>query len=177
MYRIRLPRAFGRKVGIQSLEQMRGSKEFFVGLAWASLAGLVPGLAAHRAPELWPGALVAFSVIFLLAFQRTLVLDYQAVRADQIVGRETLASLLNKRRARQLFGLATVCAIGILMMGIGAGWVSRFAWPFSAAVALAGVVFLRAARRRDVTDEWSEARVDWVFYVAGLCAFVAMATG
>lgn len=175
MYRTRLPRDIGRRIGIQSLEQVRGSKELFVGLAWASLGGLVPGLAGGEGLDRWPASLVAFAVTFLLAFQRTLVLDYQAVRADQIVGRETLAGVLSDRLVRRVFFAATMGAVLILGIGLTGGLVGSFGWPLAAAVALAGLVFLRVAQRRDLTDEWAEARVDWVFYVAGLCGLVALA--
>ncbi|MHC4481373.1 MAG: 4-hydroxy-3-methylbut-2-enyl diphosphate reductase [Planctomycetota bacterium] len=148
-YRVRLPRGVGARVGFGSLEQLPGSKELFVGLAWGALASLVPALAALPGSVAWRGVAVAFAAAFLLAFQRTLAQDLRDVQADQLMGRETLAGVLGPRGAERLF-----CALVLLLVGVVAGlgcaaeWSSSFCFPLLAAVPYALVYFglLRRAR-------------------------------
>ena len=169
-YRRHLPRGIAVRAGIRSLEQLPGSKEIFVALAWAVLGVAVPALSTGRIAEVWPSALVAFSVTFLLTFQRTLALDLQALRADRIFGRETLAGLVGNRGALRLF-LAITTAGVLILIGLGgvAGCPALYrVLPLLAPISLAAC--MAAARWSRPDSEWSELAVDGQFYLAGLLA-------
>jgi 4-hydroxy-3-methylbut-2-enyl diphosphate reductase len=150
---------------------LRGSKEIFVGLAWATLCTLVPALASITLGRR-PLATAAIAVVtFLFAFERTLALGCRAVRADQIVGRETLAGLLGEAGARRVLAAATAVALALVLAGWALGGLTNFA-PAMAAVALGvGMIGLRLLRTGEMEDEWSEVRADLPFYLAGLAAF------
>jgi len=172
MYRRHLPGGIATRIGIRSLEQLPGSKEIFVALAWAVLGVAVPALTTGRIVEMWPSVLVAFSVTFLLAFQRTLALDLQALQADRIFGRETLASMVGDRGALPLF-LAITTSVVVILLGLGgaAGCTPlSHILPLMAPVALASCV--AAARWSRPDSEWSELAVDGQFYLAGLLAMM-----
>ncbi|MHC4789428.1 MAG: 4-hydroxy-3-methylbut-2-enyl diphosphate reductase [Planctomycetota bacterium] len=173
MYRVRLPRALTVRTGFRSLEQLPGSKELFVGLAWGALAAVVPALAAPQAMADWRGVLVAFVVAFLLAFQRTLAQDMRDVEADQLVGRETLAGVLGPRVAERLFfGLLVLLAAVIAGVGCIAEWSSPFCFPLLACVPYALVYFTVLRRRKGPEGELAEALIDGQFYVIGLIALI-----
>jgi len=165
-YRWRLPPAVSGRTGLRSLEHLPGSKELFVGLAWGTLAGLVPALAADGVPQALPGGGVAFVVAFVLAFQRSLALDLRDVEGDQLVGRETLAGVLGPEAARRILMLfAPALACVAVLGGCAAGWTTRFCLPLLACVPYVPVCFLALRRwpRRDA--ELAEALVDGGFYL------------
>jgi (E)-4-hydroxy-3-methyl-but-2-enyl pyrophosphate reductase len=170
MYRRHLPSGVAARIGIRSLEQLPGSKELFIALAWAVLGVLVPALTTGRIVEMWPSVLVVFAVTFLLAFQRTLALDLQALQADRIFGRETLARMVGDRGALRLFLAITMCVV-VILVGLGSATgctdLSRVL-PLIAPFAL--VACIGAARWSILDCEWAELAVDGQFYLAGLIA-------
>ncbi|MFO7956664.1 MAG: 4-hydroxy-3-methylbut-2-enyl diphosphate reductase [Candidatus Brocadiia bacterium] len=169
-YRLKLPGSLVEGLGLRSLEQVPASKEVFVGLAWATLAALVPALAVEEAAGVWRPALLAFGVCFLMAFQRTLALDLRDVEADQLMGRETLATLLGPGGASRLFigiGLAEVL---LLVAGASGGWAASLAY-WLPVVALYSLVAFRLLRSPDgVQEELCEVLVDGQFYLAAVLA-------
>lgn len=173
MYRFSLPRALSARTGFISLEQLPASKELFVGLAWGTLAALVPALAAGPGAARWSGAAIAFTVAFLMAAQRTLALDLADVEADQLVGRETLAGVIGTHAAARLFFvLAALLACVIVGGGCIAGWTSSFCFPMLVAVPYAVASFI-VLRRWDRPDgELTGVMIDGQFYLAGLAALM-----
>jgi len=172
MYRRHLPGGIAARIGIRSMEQLPGSKELFIALAWAVLGVAVPALTTGRIVEMWPSVAVVFSVTFLLAFQRTLALDLQALQADRIFGRETLARMVGDRAALRLFLGITTCVV-VILIGLGGAVgctpLSRVL-PLIAPVALLSCI--AAARWSTLDSEWSELAVDGQFYLAGLIALL-----
>ena len=178
LYRRRLPRAVGARIGFQSLEQLPGSKELFVGLAWACLAALVPALSVHWTLTVWRGAAVAFVVSFLMASQRTLALALGAVRADQIVGRETVAGRVGLRGAMRLFGaLAAAQCILLAIAGGAMGWTTAFCYLLLAVVVCGYLAFRAVALNRWPGGYVSEMAVDAQFYLAGIFGLLWAAVG
>jgi len=170
-YRLKLPGALVEKLGLRSLEQVPASKEVFVGLAWATLAALVPALATGEPLAVWRPGVLAFGVCFLMAFQRTLALDLRDVEADQLMGRETLATLLGPAGASRLF--FAVVAVEVLML-LTAGlidWCTALAY-WLPTVAVYSLVAFRLLRSPDrVQEELCEVLVGGQFYLAaGLAA-------
>jgi 4-hydroxy-3-methylbut-2-enyl diphosphate reductase len=174
MYRVPLPLWVGRRIGFRSLELLAGSKELFVGLAWGALAAVVPSLAGGLGAVAWRSTLTAFLVAFLMAFERTLLLDLGDVAADQIVGRETLAGVLGVRRAEQAFTATLVgLAAALGLLGGLAGWAGPPAWLMLICVPYALGCFLALRRGWRRPGEWAELAVDGQFYLAAIAAAAA----
>lgn len=167
LYRFKFPRTLG--LGVRSLDSIPGSKEIFVGLAWGTMAGLVPAVAAQPSAPDWRGAFVAFGAASLLAFQRTLALDLRAVQADQLVGRETLAHALGARTAERVFmAQVALFAAVVGLLGLVAGWATSYCMPMLVAVPYS--LFYAAVLRRPLRGEWAELLVDGLFPVLGAAA-------
>ncbi len=176
LYRFRLPRPLAARIGVGSLEQLPGSKELFVGLAWAALAALVPALAGTGSVGSLGAVAIAFAASFLMVFERTLLLDLRDVEADQIVGRETLAGLLGAPAARWLF-FAVVAALAVVIGAGGcvAGWTTPFCYLLLLSVpyALGSYAMLHLGGPATAREgALAEALVDGQFYLAGLAALL-----
>ncbi len=164
MYRIRLPRPFAERLRLRSLEQIPASKEIFVGLAWGTLAALIPALVSGAG---WPGGVTVFAVCFLAAFERTLALDLRDVEADQLVGRETLVRFLGPGRASGLFFVLVALSAALLTGGAMGGYTSAMGFALLPGLlwALAYFVVLRSRR---VEEDTAGLLVDGQFYLMGL---------
>jgi len=174
MYRMSFPHGLARRFGLRSMEQLPGSKELFVGLAWATLAALVPALGTASARPHPAAVAVAFGAAFLLACQRTLLMDLRDVATDKIVGRETLARLLGARTAGPLcIGLTLAVGAVLVLGGCVAGWTSSACYPILLGVpyglACHGIV-RRPGGRVSEQELLAEAVVDGQFYVIGAAA-------
>jgi 4-hydroxy-3-methylbut-2-enyl diphosphate reductase len=103
-----VPKSFSKVVRYRSLEQIPGSKEIFISMAWAVSTGLIPflGSSVRYSPAL-PIVLV---FTFSMAFIRTTLLGVDDVQGDRIVGKETIPIAMGKRSTKQL-----LIAISILL--------------------------------------------------------------
>jgi len=163
-----------------SLKRIPGSKELFVGLAWAVTAALVPALAADeqggawRLAEHWKGVSVAGLFAFLAAFQRTLLTDLRDVEGDQLVGRETIAALMGQRASKPLM-VALLAAQAVVLAGLGGllGWTTGLSYVMLAAVVYYGFCVALFHKGQLPESELGEALVDGKFYACGLLALVS----
>ncbi len=166
LYRLRWPRPLAERLLLNSLEQLPASKEVAVGLAWGSMAALLPALAA-RSP-LGP-SIVVFAVCTLMGFQRTLALDLRDVQADQLVGRETLVRVIGPLAASRLLLLLSLAGAGLLVGAGLAGYLSAVA-PWCALASAYGALSSAALRHGDLQEDAAEVLVDGQFYLmAALC--------
>jgi 4-hydroxy-3-methylbut-2-enyl diphosphate reductase len=163
-------------MGFRSLEQLPGSRELFTGLAWATLAALVPSLAAGPARAWHASVAVSFLASLLLVAERTLTLGLGAVESDRLVGRETLAGMLGPPAVRWVFfSLAALLAGVIGLGGCLGGATTDFCLPFLLVVPYVAACFLLMQRLRRPAGALTEALTDAVFYLAGLLALAWMA--
>ncbi|MBS3763912.1 MAG: UbiA family prenyltransferase, partial [Planctomycetes bacterium] len=159
-------------LGLRALQRFPGSKEVFVGLAWAFTTALVPVLAVRAMPLGWPGLAVAGVFTFTLAFQRALLTDLRDVEGDQLVGRETLGVVLGERSCRILlsaippFQALLLFAAGIL------NWTPPVAYVMLFVAAYGGLSFQLFRRGKLPRAELGEALIDTKFYLCGLLAFL-----
>jgi len=161
----------GRRIGIGSLRQIPGSKELFVGLAWAVTTALIPGLVQGNPATHWRQISVAILLSFLLGGQRTLMTDLRDVEGDQLMGRETMAVALGESRAKVLFILSMAGEAVLLgVLGGAAGWASPFSYMLLPLVPYAALYFLLFHFRRLPEGEIGEALIDGKFYFCGLLA-------
>ena len=161
----------GRRVGIASLQHIPGSKELFVGLAWAVTTALIPGIVQGDMPSHWRAIGTACLLSFILGGQRTLMTDLRDVDGDQLIGRETIAVALGEIKAKKLFLLSLGCEAALLgIVGGALGWVSPFSYVLLLLVPYAALYFLLFHLRRLPEGEVGEALIDGKFYFCGLLA-------
>ncbi len=108
-----IPKNFHKIVKYRSLEQIPGSKEIFISMAWAVSTGLIPFLGA---PVRYSPALpVVLVFIFSIAFIRTTLLGVNDVHGDMLVGKETIPIAIGKTRTKQLL-IAISVLLAILLI-------------------------------------------------------------
>jgi len=162
-------------VPVRILQRMPGSKELFVGLAWAVTTALVPAVVSGALAGHWRGAAVAILFAFLLAFHRTLLTDVQDMEGDQILGRESLALLLGARACKGLMA-AVLCVESLVLLAAGLlGWASPLAYLLLGAVGYSAFWSIEFHRGRLPEAELGEALIDAKFYICGLLALAGSA--
>jgi 4-hydroxy-3-methylbut-2-enyl diphosphate reductase len=104
---------------IRALKNLPGSKTFFIALAWASVAVLLPlaSFISFLKPMHW----ILFILVAVLVYMRSVLLEVLDVQGDRIVGRETLAILIGERKAANLVGLLSVILgfMSVIIPGLG----------------------------------------------------------
>ena len=172
LYRFRFGKRITRSLHIRSLEQLPGSKELLVALAWGVTTALVPALAAGALAARWQGVAVAIVFSFLLAFHRTLLTDLRDVEGDQLVGRESIAGLLGEKASKRVL-VALLAAETILLAVVGGslGWTSAISYGMLISVAYSAFCFLLFHKGKLPETELGEALIDGKFYTCGLVAF------
>jgi len=99
---------------ISRLKEIPGSKAVFTSLAWGVLAALIPVVCSEQGVS--PATAVAFWYVAGLVFLRTGLFEILAIEGDRVVGKETLAIALGRRRTLNLLsggaaGLAVMVAL------------------------------------------------------------------
>ena len=154
------------------LHTIPGSKELFVGLAWAVITSLAPATAKGVLREYLPAVLVSSGLAFLFAFHRTLLTDLSDVEGDQLAGRETLAVVLGPKGSFRLLGVLLALE-AILLLGAGAfRWTTPVSYVILGAVIYGGTSSLLFRRGKLPQAELGEALIDGQFYACALLAFL-----
>ena len=119
-----VPKSVAPYVRYRRLSDMPGSKDIFMGLAWACVLALPPLL--PTAPEdpfgTWRGDLkptlavaLVFFFVFALVFVRSVVYDLRDIQGDQMIGRETIPVVLGQSRTWLLLvGLTAALLVAML---------------------------------------------------------------
>lgn len=175
LYRSRLGGRVSTALHIRRLEQLPGSKELFVAMAWGVTTALVPALAARAPVRRWHGVAVAAAFSFLLAFHRTLLTDLRDVESDQLVGRETMAGLLGEGACKRVV-IGVLAAEALLLAGGGLlGWTSAVGYGMLVSVACSAFCFSLFHKGKLPEAELGEALIDATFYACGLVALIGWA--
>jgi 4-hydroxybenzoate polyprenyltransferase len=83
-------------IKVRGLNEIPGSKTFFVAMAWAFITTLVPAWGESR----WPGSATLGVLVFvlMLIYVRSALFDVFDVQADRLVGKETLPVFIGEKR-------------------------------------------------------------------------------
>ncbi|MDR4503653.1 MAG: 4-hydroxy-3-methylbut-2-enyl diphosphate reductase [Candidatus Scalindua sp.] len=108
-----IPKNFPKIVRYRSLEQIPGSKEIFISMAWAVSTGLIPFLGSPVSYS--PALPVVLVFAFSIAFIRTTLLGVEDVQGDKIVGKETIPIAMGKKSTKQLL-IAISIVLAILLI-------------------------------------------------------------
>jgi len=171
LYSLQISRGPTRLLPLRWLRALPGAKEIYVGLAWAVTAAGVPALSAGVRPEGWAAVGAAMGLCFLLAGHRMLLTDLLDLESDQLVGRETLASVLGERTCKHLvLALLAAEATMLLTAGLTQGWTRWLSFGMLITVGYSGLCFLVFHRGKLPAGDLGEAIIDGTFYVCGLVA-------
>ncbi len=138
LYRVRVvPRAIFKLIKVRRLKEIPGSKTFFIALAWAFVAVLLPSLAAHK---LDPQTLAVFLVVLGIVFVRNALFDVFDVQGDRIVGKETLPVCIGEKKTmRLLHGIIGLVFVVLLILPI---WGVFPQWSYAALPAILLLFFI-----------------------------------
>jgi 4-hydroxy-3-methylbut-2-enyl diphosphate reductase len=163
-----IPAGLERRIGIQSLKDIPGSKTISAALAWAVIVALLPAVAIGSFQP-WTAGL-AFIYAMVMVFVRCAFFDILDVQGDLIVGKETIPIVLGEAKTRRLLlgltvGLALLLA-GAPLLGLASG----LAWALILPVAGLGGMQLILVRGLMMPGAASEGLVDLNFWLAGALA-------
>ena len=170
-YRVSIiPKKFSRFIRYRSLEQIPGSKEIFISMAWAVSTGLVPflGSSVHSLSTL-P---VVLAFIFSMAFIRTVLQDVKDVQGDRMVGKETIPIAIGKRNTQINLIVISVLLAVLLIVSPMLGWTSAFSYYLLPCVAYACGYLYLYHRRLIPSGLACEAITDFNFILAGIMVII-----
>ncbi len=168
-----VPRHLERKIGIQRLKDIPGSKTLSAGLAWAFIVAVLPAVALG--PPSPAGAALAFVYTLVLVFVRCGIFDVLDVQGDLIVGKETIPIVLGEAQTRRLLWWLTWGLCGALLLAPLLGAAPGLAWGLLLPVLGLAAMQLLWARAWIIPGSISEGLVDLNFWLAGVVALVWLA--
>jgi 4-hydroxy-3-methylbut-2-enyl diphosphate reductase len=170
-YRISIiPKRFYSIIRYSSLEQIPGSKEVFISMAWAVSVGLIPflGTTVHYLSAL-P---VVLTFTFSITFIRTVLLDVKDVQGDKMIGREAISIAIGKRNTQiNLIVILAVLAVLLIVSPI-LGWTSSFSFYLLPCVIYACVYLYLYHKRLIPSGVAFEAITDFNFILAGIMVVI-----
>ncbi len=163
-----IPARLERRIGIQSLKDIPGSKTISAALAWAVIVAVLPAVAKGSLPS-WPASL-AFVYAMVMVFVRCAFFDILDVQGDLIVGKETIPIVLGEAKTRRLL-LSLIVGLGLLLaVAPLLGLASDLAWALILPVAGLGGMQIILMRGLMMPGAAGEGLVDLNFWLAGALA-------
>ncbi len=163
-----IPARLERRIRIQSLKDIPGSKTISAALAWAFIVAVLPALAVGRVEPLTTG--LAFGYTLLLVFVRCALFDILDVQGDLIVGKETIPIVLGEAKTRHLLYSLTLGLAAALILAPLSGAVPSLSWLLVLPVAGLAAMQVVLERSLMMPGAPSEGLVDLNFWLAGALA-------
>ena len=153
------------------LRDIPGSKDLLIALAWAFVAVALPRLAEPGTGVAVAGLALGAGGVFLLGFSAATSVALGDVQSDRLIGRESVAVLLGRGRAR----LLAAAGAGVVAIGASAGAALGLLPPAAIGFAFAAAVILVATlrRRRPGGELATELAVEGALFASGPVAFAA----
>lgn len=165
-----MPERLAALTRIAALKEIPGSKTVFTSLAWGVLAALIPVVGSER-PLTW-ATVVAFLFVFGLVFIRSGLFEILAIEGDRVVGKETLAIALGRRRTLNLLSAGSLLFVAALLLAAALGLVPSLGYVLS----LCGLYALAylTLYRREVMESGLilESLVEGNMVLAGILALL-----
>jgi 4-hydroxy-3-methylbut-2-enyl diphosphate reductase len=165
-----VPESVAALTRIGALREIPGSKTVFTSLAWGVLAALIPVVCSER--PLSAATVVAFLFVFGLVFIRSGLFEILAIEGDRVVGKETLAIALGRRRTLNLLSLGCLVFAAALLVAAVSGLVPSLGYVLS----LGGLYALAylTLYRLDLMESglMLESLVEGNMVLAGILAFI-----
>lgn len=169
-----VPRRLEKKIGIQRLKDIPGSKTMSAGMAWAFIVAVLP--ASALGTDSWPGLVLAFIYTLILVSLRSGLFELLDVQGDLIVGKETIPIVLGEAKTRRLLWWLTWGLCGLVVLVAALGMVPSLAWWLLLPVLGVAAMQLLWARSWITPGSLSEGLVDLNFWLAGAVALAWMAS-
>jgi|WetSurMetagenome_2_1015567.scaffolds.fasta_scaffold00717_12 (E)-4-hydroxy-3-methyl-but-2-enyl pyrophosphate reductase len=173
-----VPRPLRRLLRYSRLHDVPMSRDLFVALAWAVVLTFMP----HAATALFKFTVttaLTFSLLFVLAFLRSLVFDLRDIEGDRIMGRETLVTIIGEAHARRAIMAVTAAAcilyaVSPLLIPTSAKGAGYYRFLFQMVPILYLYIFVRLNRgHRYGRSVFFAIFADAPFYLAGAAAWAA----
>ncbi len=112
-----IPDRVARVTLVTTLKEIPGSKSAFTAVAWGVLAALIPVVCSDQA--LSGATVIAFFFVAGMIFIRSGLFEILAIEGDRVVGKETLAIALGRKRTLKVL---SACTLGFIAMLLLAAW-------------------------------------------------------
>jgi 4-hydroxy-3-methylbut-2-enyl diphosphate reductase len=165
-----VPKFLQKKLGIQRLKDIPGSKTISASLAWATMAALIP--AATLGMNNPANTALAFFFTLCLVLVRSAIFDILDVQGDLIVGSETIPIMLGEKLTRNIMWIITFGLGAILLLAPILSQAPTLAFGLLLPVAGMAVMQLVLNRAWIMPGALSEGLVDLNFWLAGLTAVI-----
>jgi (E)-4-hydroxy-3-methyl-but-2-enyl pyrophosphate reductase len=167
VYSIRLiPRRVRHRSRYTKIKDIPGSRSISEALAWVAVIAVLPLLS--REQIIWPTAILATTVVLLMAFTRSAISDLFQVQGDLIVGTETLPITLGERNTLNLLKIILLATAFILAAGPYLGLVDPFSYMLLIPLLTLSLCLVTYERRWIHPGIGLEAMVEGNFLLAGL---------
>jgi (E)-4-hydroxy-3-methyl-but-2-enyl pyrophosphate reductase len=115
----------GKKFSL--LRKIPASKDLFMALGWSVVTVLFPLLVSGHS-VFTPAFAITFIFTFILVITRSLFFDVRDLQGDQIVGRETLPTIIGTL-GTQILLIALTCLLAlVLITGAKFGWITELGY-------------------------------------------------
>ncbi len=173
LYNVRfIPKSISSLTRVRGLKEIPGSKTFFVALAWAFVAVLIPvsGSDITLTIEL----ATVFLFVFSIAFVRSALFDVFDTVGDRIVGRETLPVCIGERKTLLLLDILLVGVLSVLLIFPLTGWISSVGfWLIPSVIYL---FMLARFYKKGILSQGAklEFSLETVFVIVAILALLSM---
>ena len=154
-----------------TLRQIPASKDLFMGLGWAVVTVFFPLLVSGHS-VFNPAFVITFIFTFMLVIIRSLFFDVRDLQGDQIVGRETLPTIIGTTGTQKLLITLTCLQAFVLTLGSAVGWITTLGY-LMLLLALYIFIYLFLYHQRVFYRGTSvEVLGDMQFVLAGILAII-----
>jgi 4-hydroxybenzoate polyprenyltransferase len=176
-----VPRVLTPFFGRRRLAEIPGSKDLFMGGAWAVTLVALPLVAQFSngspldvlaQPRSLLNAGIAFFYVFTLVFIRSVVFDMREIQTDQLVGRETIPVVVGKERTKILLAAMTALLMLAMLIALWAGIFTTAGWLMLLPILYTCGYLYLFHKRAIMHGVWFEIIVGGQFLLVGLLALI-----
>ncbi len=161
-----VPVGFRPYVRYASLKDIPGSRDLFISTAWAAVLTFSPAVSGKWIFE-WR-LLFTFSIIFIIAFCRTITLDIKDIQGDSIVGKETIPTLIGGKNSVLLMKFLLLCASVITIAAVMVNEYDYYSLSLIANYAYMLVIINKFGKESNYYGNYIEGLIDFNFILAAL---------
>lgn len=161
-----VPIGFRPYVRYASLKDIPGSRDLFISTAWAVVLTFSPAVSGKWIFE-WR-LLFTFSIIFIMAFCRTITLDIKDIQGDSIVGKETIPTIIGGAHSVLLMKFLLLCASIITIIAVLVNEYEYYSLSLIANFAYLFVIINKFGKETNYYGNYIEGLIDFNFILAAL---------
>jgi len=166
-----VPVGFRPYVRYASLKDIPGSRDLFISTAWAVVLTFSPAVSGKWIFE-WR-LLFTFSIIFIMAFCRTITLDIKDIQGDSIVGKETIPTLIGGKYSVLLMKFLLLCASVVTIVAVLVNEYEYYSLSLIANFAYMLVIINKFGKETNYYGNYIEGLIDFNFILAALFLLIS----